>query len=225
MTPALSDDLKRRILTWYMEDGCTYREICALAQCSIGTVAKVMKNYHEFGELKNPFTKRTGRPRMVNEGDVQYIFSILDANPVLYLDEIQQRLNAARQKDLTIATISRLLSQYSLTRKHIQKAASERNEELRTLWEAEMAEYTDPDVFVALDESAVDNHTIQRQYGRSLSGTPCVRRATFLRGTRYSILPALTTEGIIALDIFEGSVTKEYFLGFIKEQVVCSPFL
>ncbi|KAH7923607.1 hypothetical protein BV22DRAFT_979295, partial [Leucogyrophana mollusca] len=36
---------------------------------------------------------------------------------------------------------------------------------------------------------------------------------------RYSILPALTTEGIIALDIFEGSVTKDKFLTFIREQV------
>lgn len=57
MTPALSDDLKSRILTWYIEGGYTYREICGLGQCSIGTVAKVMKNYREFGELKNPFTK------------------------------------------------------------------------------------------------------------------------------------------------------------------------
>lgn len=98
---------------------------------------------------------------MVDEGDVHYIFSILDANPVLYLDEIQQRLNAACEKNLAIATISRLLRNYALTRKHTQNAASERNEELRTLWEAEMAEYTDPNVFVALDESAIDNHTVQ----------------------------------------------------------------
>jgi len=35
------------------------------------------------------------------------------------------------------------------------------------------------------------------------------------------MLPALTTEDIIALDIFEGSVTKDRFLTFIKEQVVC----
>jgi hypothetical protein len=37
---------------------------------------------------------------------------------------------------------------------------------------------------------------------------------------RYSVLPALTTQGIIALDIFEGSVTKDRFLAFIREQVV-----
>ncbi|KAJ6548286.1 hypothetical protein B0H10DRAFT_1651243, partial [Mycena sp. CBHHK59/15] len=41
----------------------------------------------------------------------------------------------------------------------------------------------------------------------------------------YSILPALTTEGIVALDIFEGSVTKEHFLGFLREQApVLNPY-
>ena len=83
-----------------------------------------------------------------------------------------------------------------------------------------MAEYLDPDMFVALDESAVDDRTGQRQYGWSPAGQPCVRCMTFLRGTRYSILLALMTDGIIALDIFEGSVMKERFLHFLREQVV-----
>ncbi|KIJ06261.1 hypothetical protein PAXINDRAFT_34387, partial [Paxillus involutus ATCC 200175] len=33
------------------------------------------------------------------------------------------------------------------------------------------------------------------------------------------VLPALCTEGIIALDIFEGSVNKEHFLAFIQQQL------
>ena len=69
-----------------------------------------------------------------------------------------------------------------------------------------------------------DNKTVQCEYGHSASGMPCVQQATFLHGVHYSILPALTTEGIIALDIFEGSVTKEQFLAFIHEQVVCASF-
>lgn len=157
----------------------------------------------------------------IQDGDVEYISSLIEANPVLYLDEIQHRLRSTRAVELSISSLSRLLIQFGLTRKHIRKAAAERDEELRTIWEADMAQYSDPDVFVALDESAVDNKTLQREYGRSLVGSPCVRRATFLRGVRYSILPALTTEGIIALDNFEGSVTKERFLTFIREQVVC----
>ena len=61
-------------------------------------------------------------------------------------------------------------------------------------------------------ESRVDDHTNQRTHGRAAVGLACVRRATFIRGQRYSILPALTSDGIIALDIFEGSVNKEKFI-------------
>jgi hypothetical protein len=42
----------------------------------------------------------------------------------------------------------------------------------------------------------------------------------FLQGVRHSILPALTTEGIVALEIFEGSVNKVKFIQFLHENVV-----
>jgi hypothetical protein len=54
------------------------------------------------------------------------------------------------------------------------KAAAERDEQLCNIWEAMMAEYHDPDVFVALDESAVDNKTGHRTYGWSLVEQPCM---------------------------------------------------
>ncbi|KAG2048103.1 hypothetical protein BDR06DRAFT_843968, partial [Suillus hirtellus] len=43
---------------------------------------------------------------------------------------------------------------------------------------------------------------------------------------KYSILPALDCNGILALDIFEGSVNKERFVSFLHEQVapVLNPF-
>ena len=180
MPVPLSDDLKILIVNWYFEEGLTYREIRDRAQCSIGLISKVLRNYEDFGQVVNPFSKRTGRPPMIEDGDIQYISSLLDANPILYLDKIQQRLHSARNIYLTIATLSCLLTQYGLTRKHVQKVTLECNKDLRTLWEANMAEYTDPDVFIALDESAVDNHTVQQQYGQSLVGAPCVQQATFL---------------------------------------------
>ena len=71
-----------------------------------------------------------------------------------------------------------------------------------------------------LDESSVDNLTNQRTSGWSPIGHACVRRATFIRGQRYSVLPALTTDGIIALDIFEGSVNKDIFVRFVREELV-----
>ena len=74
--------------------------------------------------------------------------------------------------------------------------------------------------FVWLDESSVDDQTNQRCSGWSELGRACVRRATFVRGQRYSVLPALCSDGIIALDIFEGSVNKEKFINFVNDQLV-----
>jgi hypothetical protein len=50
-----------------------------------------------------------------------------------------------------------LLTCHQLTWKHLQTVAIEQNEELQGLWEADIVQYTDTDVFVALDESEVDD--------------------------------------------------------------------
>jgi hypothetical protein len=149
-----------------------------------------------------------------------FIQSTLDANPSIYLDELQKRLNDTRNLKISIATLSRALMSLQYSRKSLTKVSAERDEELRSVWEIAMSEYTNPEVFIFLDESAVDGKTGQRSYEWSRIGQPCVRRMSFLRGKRYSILPALTIDGIIGLEIFEGSVTKEKFLSFLRTHVV-----
>ena len=75
-----------------------------------------------------------------------------------------------------------------------------------------------------LDEAGIDDHTNQRAQGWAKLGQACVRRAAFIRGERFSILPALTCDGIIALDIFEGTVNKEKFINFLRRDLVCPTF-
>ena len=115
MTPALSDDLKIRIVSWYFEEGLTYREIRDRANCSIGLISKVMSNYSAHGQVTNPFSKQTGRPTKIQDGDVEYISSLIEANPVLYLDEIQHQLLSTHGIEMSISSLSCLLIQYGLT--------------------------------------------------------------------------------------------------------------
>jgi len=161
-----------------------------------------------------------GRPCTLTAEDLAYMEAVIDADPSIYLDEMQSKLREIQDVEVSIASLSRAMTRLNLLRKTVTKAAAERNEEVRAIWEGMMAQYTNPEVFVALDESAVDDKTGQQQYGWSPLGMQCVRRMSFLRGVRYSILPALTTDGIIALEIVEESITKEHFLKFLHEQVV-----
>lgn len=160
-----------------------------------------------------------GRPRALDQGDMNYIYSILEANPGLYLDEIQQRLFQAREVEVSIATICRALQRLAVSNKKVAREALERDEIVRATW---LAEYGDipMESCLWLDESSVDDRTNQRRNGWAPLGRACVRRETFIRGSRFSVLPALSVDGIVALDIFEGSVTKERFIYFLKEQIV-----
>ena len=137
------------------------------------------------------------------------------------MDEIQEGLITECGVRVSLATVSRTLTRMHCSKKSLSRRASERNEGLRTLWELELAEFDDPDFFVFVDESAVDNRTVQRSNGWSSVGGRSVSRCAFFRGKRHSILPALSSDGIIGLDIFEGSVNKERFLQFLHNQVVC----
>ena len=115
MPAEMSVDLKQRIIDWYLVDQYTYRQIAGLADCSIGHVSNVMRNFREFGQVKNPFSSRTGRPSQIVEGDIVYLHALLEANPTLYLDELQTRLLSVRNINLSIVTISQIITQHKLT--------------------------------------------------------------------------------------------------------------
>ena len=56
---------------------------------------------------------------------MNYIYSILETHPGLYVDEIQQKLFEARDVDVSIATISRAIKRLAVSNK-VAKEALER---------------------------------------------------------------------------------------------------
>jgi transposase len=112
----------------------------------------------------------------------------------------------------------------------LSKAAAERCEEARNEFRFRAGAYPS-DFFVWVDESAVDLRTTYRLNGWAYKGRRARIRAVFRRGKRcvssvcqqsclfvygtYSILPALTSEGIIYSDIKIGSWDGEHFLEFL----------
>jgi len=62
---------------------------------------------------------------------------------------------------------------------------------------------------------------LSRRYGYSCVGARAQSKVVFVRGKCYSILPALTIDGIVAVEVIEGSYNKKKFEDFIYTQVVC----
>ena len=93
---------------------------------------------------------------------------------------------------------------------------------LRSAFMASIGTQYQREQLIFLDESAKDDRTISRGYGYSEVNTRAVKKVVFIRGKRYTLLPALSLDGIIAVNIIEGSCTKERFKEFVISQVVIS---
>ena len=73
---------------------------------------------------------------------------------------------------------------------------------------------------IFIDESAKDERSLSRLYGYSSCNIRAHKKVVFVQGKRYTILPALTLEGFVAVDIFEGSCDRKRFVDFILDKVV-----
>ena len=224
MVAAYSPDLRERVVQHYLQ-GETMRTVADIFNVSVGFVHNVVDLYRMYGQTTDPYAQPRRRCRILTIADQDYICTLIEARPSIYLDEIRDELFAECGVHVSLATISRTLTRMGCSKKSLSRRAAERNEELRTLWELEVAELDNPDLFVFVDKSAVDNRTVQCSSGWSLVGGRSTSHCAFFRGKRYPILPALSADGIIALDIFEGSVNKERFLQFLQEQVVRSSLI
>ncbi|KIO09221.1 hypothetical protein M404DRAFT_132524, partial [Pisolithus tinctorius Marx 270] len=79
---------------------------------------------------------------------------------------------------------------------------------------------------ISVDESSVDRRTTYRGRAWSFRGTKAQRKAFFVRGRRFSVLPALSLrDGILHCDVVEGSFCTETFTKFIERLLVhMNPF-
>lgn len=135
----------------------TMAAITTLQWVSIGVVFNVLYLHWLYDQVTDPFGgHHTSWKPELDQDDLLYMEEILWANPSLHLDKIQDKLTSVWNANISIATISQALWYLNLTQKSTTRAAAQCDEELHMLWEAEMAEYTDPEVFVFLDENAVD---------------------------------------------------------------------
>jgi hypothetical protein len=93
--------------------------------------------------------------------------------------------------------------------------AVERNDEVREQYQILIAENYHAGQLVFVDGSACNRNTTKRSMAWAPIGTRARRHDYFIRGQRYSMLPALSLDGILHLDVVDRSYTSDLFNGFI----------
>ena len=136
-----------------------------------------------------------------------------------YLDELVYEMEQRTGKLVSLPTLWRSLQFCGITRKKIQKAAKERSNILHGVYLYHIGMDYNADQLIFIDESSKDERTLTRLYGYSSINTRAKKSVVFIREKHYTILPALSLEGFIAVNIMEGSCDKERFQTFVFDSI------
>ncbi|GBB87568.1 hypothetical protein RclHR1_14000002 [Rhizophagus clarus] len=142
------------------------------------------------------------------------------ANTLYYLDELAYEMEHLTKKRASIAALWRSLQYLGIIHKKLYKAALERNDIIRAYYLGVIDENYTSNQLIFIDESAKDERSLSRLYGYSSRNVRAHKKVVFVQGRRYTILPALTLEEFVAVDIFEGSCDRKRFVDFILDQVL-----
>jgi transposase len=198
--------------------------ICEVLGVKKTAVYTALQDYRLYGVPWKPHgCVPLGRPRSLNGIQMREFREIRKRYPTAYYDELRSLLALESKIFTSPASISRMHRRLRLSRKKAVLHAGEANPLLQAVFMNRVGRLvTDPYQLMFIDESAKDEHTVIRRHAYGLAGERIELNAPFVRGKRYSVLPVLTLDGIIAQTIVEGSITAERFEEFLRERVVCT---
>ena len=76
------------------------------------------------------------------------------------------------------------------------------------------------DQLVFLDESGINALSGERTHGYGLKGKVILSKVPGKKAENFSVLPALTVDGYIACNVYQGSVNMETFTAFVEHDLL-----
>ncbi|KAJ8475422.1 hypothetical protein ONZ45_g15616 [Pleurotus djamor] len=226
-----SRDLKLRIVYQKHTLGKSTNDIAIDLDIPLRVVQRTLEKWKDVGDVETP-RLRNGSLPLLRGQSLDFLVALVERDPDAYLDEIQACLSNQLGVDASIATIDRTLQRLGFTKKKLSRVAQERSEEARRAFTLQVGREP-PERLVCADEAAVNILTSYRENGWSFHGMRARKKTRFVRGTRYSllqwnfqpsahlpqrysVLPALSVEGILYSQIKVGSFNGDQFIMWLE---------
>lgn len=149
-----------------------------------------------------------------------FVLDSLRLDPTLYLDELQSKIMERFNKHVSIKTLStELRDRLCWTQKKARTVHPNQSLAARGAYMASVIEI-DPHCLVFADETAIDKRCLYRDYARAPVGerTPQLPRPTC--SGRWSALPAISLDGLLAITIKRGGYSRLDFEGFLENELL-----
>jgi len=98
----------------------------------------------------------------------------------------------------------------------VTRPAIEQDERDRAEYKMLIGAHFQPEHLVFADESHFNRLSLRRSYAWAPRGDRARRRDFFVRGIRYSILPAISLDGVIHLEVIDHAFNGHEFANFVR---------
>ena len=170
-------------------------------QLSLRWVYKQRDRLRAYGQCALPVETR-GRRRKWAPEVLDALADYIDQHPTSYIDKTTNWLNEQMllineaSESLSVSTIQRLMAQLKLTNKRTERQHPSRSDDLRTHYFARLSRFHAKQL-IFVDESAVNQRTMDRRYRWSPRGVPCRVVLSKRYPDRWSLLPAIGINGYL----------------------------
>lgn len=211
---AYSEDIRWRIVWQSQALGASCKEIAANVNVDISTVKRVLHKFSSTGEVcKRPYPSEKAY-RKINETVQHFILYLVLSKPGIYLREIVGEVNSVLGLDITESAACKFLKKAGFTHQKLATFALQRDDALRDQFVSDVSPYQ-LDSLLFVDEMGANDQNAVRRYGYSLRGKPLKAQKLLARGEHISCIVAMSTQGIVALDVARSSVDGDVFYNFV----------
>jgi len=210
----ISDELKEMALAMSLQ-GLTDSEVYEHTGISVRTLKRLRKTHRNAGGVsRKPVA--LGQLRDLTSIQCQFLCDCVDRQPDIALAELQTELQEVCGVDASVHTVARSLQRSGYSMKTVTRPAVERNEQDREEFRRNINNHYQPEHLVFAGESHFNRLTLRRPYAWSKRGERASKHEFQFRGVKYSMLPALSIDGLLHLEVIENAVTGEHFRHFVE---------
>lgn len=176
--------------------------------------------------IRDPATYHTrGPPTLLTRAQAALFLEIIDLDPTLFLDELQEEIWRRTGEWPSLSTVqTEVVHRLGLTLKIGRRVHALKDPEAQAEFSLRIAAY--PRRFLLFgDESAVTERALHRKKARSPRGLRSIIRLPKIQGKRYSVLPIVSENGVVTVLVKEGSVSRKEFTRFLRKSLVRTHFL
>jgi transposase len=221
MPKAYSIDFREKVLQTYLNKEDSISNIAVRFKMSESTVKRIARQHRETGEIKL-FLHHAGRHELIDEAGKETLKKLLAQQGDMTLAEIQENYFKVHGIKPVLAVFHRVLKKMKMNyKKKSHFAQQQLSEEIKKKRE-EFIEFIQAEAIenlIVLDESGA-HLAMSRERGRCFGGTRLYCPRPYHRGSKYSIISAISSSKIVASLYCEGSVDGEFFSGFIEQCLV-----